>query len=141
MIIITRKINQDQPDEALSSPPSHIVSGVVAWRRSTRQHVWQPPTDVFETEKDIIVRVEVAGMRETDFSIEIDNKKLRIIGMRPDSKDRKAFHQMEIHYGEFCTEIEIPTPIEIEDVSAEYQNGILYITLPKALPRQIKVAD
>ncbi len=54
-------------------------------RMSARPHVWRPPTDVFETEDAIIVRVEIAGMLENDFSIVLDGRYLSIRGMRSDA--------------------------------------------------------
>lgn len=105
-----------------------------------RPHLWRPATDVFETEDRYIVRVEVAGMNESDFQISIDQNILTISGVRPDTGERRAFHQMEIHYGEFVTQVELPSNIEREKVEAEYQDGFLRVILPKAQPKQVKIS-
>lgn len=111
----------------------------IRWRPNARHHAWRPLTDVFETNDALVVRVEVAGMRESDFSISIVNRKLVIRGSRPDVAERRAYHQMEIPFGDFTTEIDIPFPIVVEEVDAVYRDGFLRVTMPKARPHQIKV--
>lgn len=104
-----------------------------------RPHLWRPATDLFEMEDRYVVRVEVAGMSEKDFSISMDENVLSIRGTRPDSGERRAFHQMEIQYGDFITQVELPTNIERDRVEAEYQDGFLRVVLPKAQPKQIRI--
>lgn len=109
------------------------------WRVLSRPHAWRPPTDVYEIEEAIIVRIEVAGMRESDFSISLVGKSLSIRGVRQDTAERRAYHQMEIPFGEFHTEIELNVPILPDKVDATYSDGFLRITLPLAQPKRIKV--
>lgn len=105
-----------------------------------RPHLWRPSTDVIEIEDRYIIRVEVAGMNEADFSISMDQNILTVRGTRADSGERKAFHQMEIHFGEFITQVELPANIERDQAQAEYIDGFLRISLPKAQPKQIKIS-
>jgi HSP20 family protein len=114
---------------------------LVNWRTSSNPHVWNPPTDVYEREDSIVVRVEIAGMAENDFDISLDQNVLVIRGVRPDMNERRAYHRMEINFGEFLSAIEIQTPIDPEHVRAEYQNGFLWIYLPKSQPKVIKVKE
>ena len=79
----------------------------VIWRVGTRSLDWRPPTDVFETEAAFVVRVEVAGMREDDFAIELDERYLYIRGTRLDTPERRAYQQMEIRFGEFSVAVEL----------------------------------
>jgi len=109
------------------------------WQMRVQSHIWSPPTDVFETDKAYIVRVEVAGMRQQDFSVQVENNLLSISGIRPDKPERRAYHQMEVRFGEFSSVVAIPGAVEIESSVAEYEDGFLTITLPKALSNQIKV--
>jgi HSP20 family protein len=101
----------------------------VSWQ--VRSTIWSPPTDVYETDKAYIVRVEVAGMREEDFEVAIENQILHISGVRPDSSARRAYHQMEIRFGKFATSISLPGLVDIEQSHAEYKDGFLTVTLPK----------
>jgi HSP20 family protein len=115
------------------------VTDTSRWRIISRPHAWRPPTDVYETEDAIIIRVEVAGMREADFTISLIERSLTIRGIRQDTSERRAYHQMEIAFGEFNTEVELPYQIISDKVEATYRDGFLRITLPIAQPKHIKV--
>ena len=109
----------------------------VSWQ--VRSNVWSPPTDEYETENAYVVRVEIAGMNEDDFEVSIENNTLLIAGVRPDAPERRAYHQMEIRFGKFATALGLTGPVDIDHAIAEYKDGFLTVTLPKATPKQIKV--
>jgi len=115
------------------------ITDTSRWRIISRPHAWRPPTDVYETDEAIIIRVEVAGMREADFTVSLVERNLTIRGIRQDTSERRAYHQMEIAFGEFHTEVELPYQIISDKVEATYRDGFLRITLPIALPKHIKV--
>lgn len=100
---------------------------------------WYPPTDVYETEDNIIVRVEIAGMQDEGFAIELSGRHLLIRGLRQDQPERRAYHQMEIRFGEFAIELALPSPVDSNQVEAEYADGFLRVILPKAHPRHIPI--
>lgn len=104
-------------------------------------HFWSPPTDVFDIGDKIIVRVEIAGMREQDFSILLDGRKLLITGMRNLPQERCAYHQMEISSGEFRIAVDLPHPVVTDQVEAAYKDGFLRISLPKAKPKRIRIEE
>jgi len=106
----------------------------------TRQHkIWRPPTDIYETDSCIVVRVEIAGMQEDDFSISLASRRLVISGVRRDPAAKVGYQQMEILYGQFETDAYLPRPIDERRIEATYQEGFLSVVLPKAMPRQIPV--
>ena len=109
------------------------------WKLNIRNHAWRPPTDIYETDDWLIVRVEIAGMQENDFEISLTGRNLTIHGIRPDLAEKRAYHQMEIHSGEFLLELEMPLPIISDQVQAVYQNGFLRVVIPKAQPRHIPI--
>ena len=109
----------------------------VSWQ--VRSNVWSPPTDEYETETTYVVRVEIAGMREEDFEVLLENDTLLISGSRSDFPDRRAYQQMEIRFGKFATSVNIPGPVDVDQAHAEYKDGFLTVVLPKATPNQIKV--
>lgn len=117
------------------------VLHAVGWQVQVRAGVWSPPTDVYETDNDYVVRVEVAGMREEDFDISVEDKFLMISGNRPDVPERRAYQQMEIRFGKFETAVGLPGAIDLESSRADYKDGFLTITLPKAKPNQIQVEE
>ena len=117
------------------------VLHAVGWQVQVRAGVWSPPTDVYETEDNYVVRVEIAGMREEDFEITVENNFLMISGSRPDISERRAYQQMEIRFGKFETVVGIPGPLDLEASRADYTEGFLTVTLPKAKPNQIEIEE
>jgi HSP20 family protein len=108
-------------------------------RLTIRPHLWRPPTDLYETDDKYIVRVEIAGVTEEDLSVVVNGNFLIISGARQNFTKPCAYHQMEIRFGEFQTEIELPSSINTDNILAEYQNGFLTVTLPKQQPRQVYI--
>lgn len=102
-------------------------------------NIWTPPTDVYETEENLMVKVEVAGMREDDFEVSVEDQVLLIRGSRPDINERRAYHQMEIRFGKFEITLGLPSGVDLDKASAEYKDGFLTIVFPKIQPKQIEV--
>ena len=96
-----------------------------------RSSVWNPPTDVYETESNLTIKVEVGGMRDEDFEVAIEKNILMISGVRPDRNERRAYHQMEIMYGKFEIAIQLPVELDIDNARAEYKDGFLTIIFPR----------
>ena len=119
--------------------PQFTSAEVSTWKFTSRVHIWRPATDVYETEDAYTVRVEIAGMRNADFSLSLEERYLVIRGIRPDVLERRAYHQMEIPFGEFLSEVELPGPVDVENIEATYQDGFLRIFLPKSRPQQIQI--
>ncbi len=119
--------------------------GPSSWRRVVIRYasVWCPPTDVYEKDGQLIVLIEIAGMRDQDFQIVLQDKRLTVSGVRkqvPDSGGA-AYHQMEISRGEFRTEVHVPWTIKRDDVSAIYRDGLLRIELSKQESQQIHIVN
>jgi HSP20 family protein len=109
----------------------------VGWQVTSS--LWSPPTDVYETDTEYIVRIEVAGMRDSDFEITFSNGMLLVRGVRADTPERRGYHQMEIHFGKFSSSIGVPEPIDLDSSAAEYKDGFLIIKLPKARKTEAKI--
>ncbi len=108
------------------------VFHAVGWQVQVRTGLWSPPTDVYETESHYVVRVEIAGMREEDFEITVENQFLSITGSRSDLPERRAYHQMEIRFGKFESIVGLPGAVDLDASRAEYKDGFLTVILPKA---------
>lgn len=139
MVEVTLRSDPSRPGFYFPDEGSPLAQESIRVRISTRPHVWRPPTDVYETEDAVIVRVEVAGMRSGNFSISLENRYVSIRGVRSDVSERRAYQQMEIPFGEFSTEVELSVPVMADAVEATYGDGFLKITLPKARPQSINV--
>jgi HSP20 family protein len=141
MIIINLKPMTSRSSNALPETSAYYFSGLASWRLTNHPHVWRPPTDVYETEDKYVVIVEIAGMNEEDFSVTLDQNILTINGLRPDTLERKSFQQMEIYFGEFVTEVEFPSPVDANRCIAEYEQGFLWVSLPKSTPKSIFIHE
>jgi len=132
-VILRSKAKTDLPEKR------RMLLETLGWQMRMQTHIWSPPTDLFENERNYVIRVEVAGMRQQDFSVVLDNNLLTISGSRPDTPERRAYHQMEVRFGEFNTVVAIPGPVNVETSTAEYEDGFLVVTLPKASPSKINI--
>jgi HSP20 family protein len=102
---------------------------------------WHPDVDVFETESEIVVRVEIAGVHSRDLRVGIDGSELCISGQRApgESAGVRQLHQMEIATGPFERRLRIAVAFERERVKAHLADGILTIQLPKRGRRSVAV--
>ena len=103
-----------------------------------------PPVDVYEDEHHITLKIEVPGIDEKDIDVSIENNTLTVRGQRSFEKDEKEenFHRVERMYGSFTRSFTLPNTVDPEQVSANYDKGVLKVRLAKraeAKPRQIKV--
>lgn len=139
---LAQRERESDPHESAYCPPSW------RWMRPlTRddlhtgrmRRVWRPPTDVFESEGDLIVQVEIAGMNEDQFEISLVDQRLLIAGQRRHLEGNRVYHNLEISYGGFRTEVQINVPLDEEGITATYENGFLQVRLPKAKERRVRV--
>lgn len=126
-----------QPAEDDSWPPRGGHQSLWSVKRSA--HKWRPATDVFEASDAYRVVVEVAGMRGADISITFEGRTLVVRGERREAEAHKAYHQMEIPYGDFETSVQLPHPIKVGAIEASYVDGFLRVTLPKAESTQVDI--
>ncbi len=116
-----------------------VTMQAVGWNVSIRSYAWSPPTDVYQTDASFVVRVEAAGMSGSDFTIDVQDRTLVISGVRVDSQERRAYHQMEIRFGEFSTSVELPAGVDTQHADADYEDGFLVILFPKIKPTGITI--
>jgi HSP20 family protein len=106
------------------------------------QKAWNPPTDVFETRTEIVVKMEVAGIGPDDIEVTASEHYLIIRGHRHDAGHGKpeAFHLMEIQYGSFEKMIALPQSSRFGPARASLENGFLFVTVPKeGAPKPVRV--
>lgn len=123
MLKIIRK-----PQPILVESKREVYSSVT-WH--VRPDLWRPQTDVYETGESVVVRIEIAGIDDEDVEVVVQGNLLLVRGKRLDSSERRAYHQMEISYGKFVVDIELPVSVLTDGANAEYKDGFLTITLPK----------
>ena len=96
---------------------------------------WKPRADVYETDDELIVHMDIAGMRAEDFSVELDENILRIAGERATRQQGKRhYHAMEVQVGPFERRFRLPVVVDPASTRATYEHGFLEIRLVKQPP-------
>ena len=103
-----------------------------------------PAVDVYEDEHNVTLKIEVPGIDEKDIDVRIENNTLTVHGERKIEKEEKEenYRRVERQYGSFTRTFNLPPTVDAEKVQADYDKGVLQITLPKkaeAKPKQVKV--
>ncbi|HEV2988761.1 MAG TPA: Hsp20/alpha crystallin family protein [Candidatus Angelobacter sp.] len=103
-----------------------------------------PPVDVYEDEHHIVLQAEIPGVEEKDLNLHVENNVLTISGERKleTEKKKENFHRLERHYGRFTRSFTLPPTADTQNVNAEFENGLLKITIAKreeAKPKQIRI--
>jgi len=102
------------------------------------------PVDVYEDEHNVTLKIEVPGIEEKDIDVRVENNTLTVHGERKFEKDENEenYRRVERQYGNFTRTFTLPNTVDTENVSANYDKGVLKIKLAKkaeAKPKQIKV--
>jgi len=94
---------------------------------------WIPQMDVFETEKEVFIWAELAGVDKKDLEVEVNNKAVRIHGFRKElpKPSEGAYRLAEIQYGKFERVLYLPSPVDTEVVSSSFTDGFLSIRMVK----------
>lgn len=109
------------------------------WQVNNKTYSWSPPTDVFENDEFLIIKIEIAGMKQSEILVNFEDNFLVVSGIRKESIERRAYHQMEIRFGDFNSGVNLPDGLEIEKAVAEYDDGFLTIKIPFAKATNIQI--
>lgn len=93
----------------------------------------RPDFNVYETESEFIVEAAVPGLEKKDFKIEINNNLLEISSEKEMSEEKKEqkYHYRGFCYGSFKKSYSLPENVDREKISANYENGVLKVMIPK----------
>jgi len=94
---------------------------------------WRPDADTYETATSVEVTVDLAGVEEDDFEIQLFEDALIIEGRRqlPSCQEGAVYHTAGIRQGPFRLALPLPAAVEPERIEARYERGLLRMTLPK----------
>jgi HSP20 family protein len=106
---------------------------------------WAPSVDIYENKDQIVLEAELPGMKQEDFDLSIENNVITLRGERRFEKTDETdnYHRVERSYGSFTRSFTLPQTVAAEGAKAEYNNGVLRVTLPKreeTKARRIEVA-
>lgn len=133
---------KDAPRQELEirEPYFHILAGGQQYLIVRTVHAWRPPTDVIEDNDRLYVIVEIGGMQHGEFHVALSDRRLIVTGIRPmPTRARAAYHQLEVRYGEFRTDVALPWAIDQQGIEARYRDGFLYIELPRSSDDRVRV--
>lgn len=105
---------------------------------------WTPAIDVHADKDNVFVQAELPGMKKEDIEIALHDGVLSISGERKseDTREENGTYRSERYFGRFHRSIPLETQVNASKVSAQYKDGLLTITLPKAeevKPKQIEI--
>lgn len=105
---------------------------------------WAPAADIYETEHELVVKADLPEIDPKDLDIRVENNILTIRGERKFEKkvNEENYLRVERAYGAFSRSFSLANTVNAEAIKADYQNGVLTLTIPKreeAKPKQIKV--
>ena len=107
-----------------------------------------PPMDVIETSDEVLVHLEVPGISRDDLEIRAEGNVVIVSGekkfRKQENQKEGGFHSVERRYGRFERSFALPRTVNVSNIRAQYDNGVLTIALPKAeesKPRKIHIED
>ena len=102
---------------------------------------WRPAVEVYETDSELVVLAELAGVTDDQIDVAVDDAVMTIRGERrpEDCEDRRRIHTMGIVYGPFAVDIFLPFAVDSDRAEASYAAGILRVTLPRASMKRIAI--
>ncbi len=111
----------------------------------SEEMVWAPAIDVLEKADKFLIKVELPGVNEEDVNVAVAGGMLTIEGEKKAESEvnKKGYYYSETSYGSFSRSITLPSTVDASKIEADYDKGVLEITLPKApevKPKKIKVA-
>ncbi len=102
----------------------------------TDMPTWYPSMDITEDESRFSITADLPGMTKKDIELSLTDDMLTISGERKSNRKSKdhQYVRSEVNYGKFTRSFSLPENVKTEDISAEFSNGVLTLTLPKAEP-------
>jgi HSP20 family protein len=106
---------------------------------------WAPPVDIYETENELVIKVDLPDLEDKDIDVRIENNSLTIRGERKFEKDvnEDNYLRVERASGPFTRNFSLPNTVSCENIRAEHRNGVLTLHMAKreeSKPKQIKIS-
>lgn len=115
-----------------------FMNDMAGGRMGEEMRMLTPAVDIEETEDAYLINIDVPGLEKDDIDIEINANRLKLSGERKfereggDLRSRVGERLMERRFGRFERVLTLPEDVNVEQVEADYRNGVLMIAIPKA---------
>ena len=105
---------------------------------------WSPAVDIYDKGNEVVIHAELPGMKKDEIDVRVENNVLTVRGQkeRKDEVKEEGYFRTERTYGTFSRSFSLPSTVDASKISAEYQDGVLTLNVPKAeeaKPRRISV--
>ncbi|MCD6137798.1 MAG: Hsp20/alpha crystallin family protein [Deltaproteobacteria bacterium] len=105
---------------------------------------WSPDVDIYETDKAVVLKADLPGIKKEDLSVEVKDNILTLRGERKFEKEvkRDNYYRAERAYGSFQRAFSLPATVRGDKIKAKFKNGVLEIEIPKieeAKPKRIAI--
>lgn len=145
---IVRSQNTESPTRNFPASPFRLFEDFFndwAFRslEDRRNESWVPPVDVLEKDGNLLLMASIPGMTDKEIELRVEGQVLTIKGERKSPEaSGYTYHQQESRYGSFSRSFTLPDTVNLDNIKADYKNGVLTITVPQkpeSKPRTIKV--
>lgn len=101
---------------------------------------WSPAVDLYESQDNVILKAELPGVEQSDIELRVHGTRVSLRGERrlKEAVDQEHFHRTERAFGPFSRSFTLPTPVDAENVTAEFKHGVLMVILPKRVDKDSK---
>ncbi|MCL5036107.1 MAG: Hsp20/alpha crystallin family protein [Chloroflexi bacterium] len=101
---------------------------------------WQPAMDIYKKDNNIVVEASLPGMKKEDINIDISDGMMTISGEMKEEKEVKEndYYYKERHSGTFSRSMMIPEDIRMDNIDAEFKDGLLKVTMPMTAPEKAR---
>ncbi len=118
---------------------SFLRPGFLSGGESAAGHM---PLDMYETENDIVVKAAIPGLKPEEIDVTVTGDLLTIRGEfkseNEQTDEKRNYHRQERRFGSFCRQVSLPAGVNTDAGSAEFENGVLTLTLPKAEEAKVR---
>lgn len=94
--------------------------------------MWTPDVEMFQKGAEVVIRVDVPGMKKEDVTVEVTDGSLTLRGARKEEKEEKkeGYYRAERTYGSFYRVLPLPEGVKVDEAKAVIRDGVLEITMP-----------
>jgi HSP20 family protein len=126
----------------LENEINRIFKELVPVEQTAEVVVWSPRVDVYEKDNNVVIEAEIPGAKKEDIELKVKDNTVVIRGevKKEEEKKDENYFRKERFYGKFERVIPLPADVKIEEAKAEYQDGILKLTIPKSVQeKEVKI--
>lgn len=120
-----------QEMEAMRRQFDRVFEDLATTKRT--EPTWQPAVELKSTETEFVLRVQLPGINAKDLDVKIGRSGVALSGEHKaeNTTDENGFFRSEFRYGKFQRVISLPSPVQNDQVKADFKDGVLTLTLPK----------